>query len=76
MTTPEMVSVAEVAHRWGTSRTKVRQMCRERTLPFMWAQGSAFFIIRVAFEKHMAGEEIVQRDLQPIRFLHRINGIL
>lgn len=69
---PEMVSVAEVARRWGTSRVKVRQMCRERTHPFMWSQGHTFFIVRAGFEKCMAGEKIEPEiDAQRILFLHR-----
>ncbi len=72
---PEMVSVAEVAKRLGTSRVKVRQMCRERTLPFMWSQGSSYFIVRAAFEKHMAGEPVTRSDIQPIPFLRTIRKV-
>ncbi len=72
MSAPEMVTVAEVARRWGVAPETVRKMCRNRTHPYMWADGSVYCIIRAGFEKHMAGEEVRQRDLQPVSFLHRI----
>lgn len=72
MTTPEMVPVAEVAKRWGCRPTTVRQMCKERTLPYMWYAGGSFFILRTPFEKHMAGEEIHRLDVAPIAFVRRI----
>ena len=72
MASPEMIPVAEAAKRLGTQAVTVRQMCRERTFPFMRAVGSSFFIVRAGFERHMAGETPAPIDTRPAPLLHRI----